>query len=139
MDKYTTYHAETGVTKENQSISLNAVSVSLDFDEGKKNSDFCNLVLSVTASLVEFVRVRDWTKFDTPRNLMLAMLGEVGELAEVMLWKGDLREYDTFKNGIVVNKLSQEISDVAIYLLRVVWVCKLTEKLRQRLTNKFKK
>ena len=40
MDKYTTYHAETGVTKENQSISLNAVSVSLDFGEGKKTVTF---------------------------------------------------------------------------------------------------
>jgi dCTP diphosphatase len=81
--------------------------------------------------------VREWTQFDTPRNLVLAMLGEVGELAEVMQWKGDVRSYDKIKNDRVVDKLSQEVSDVAIYLLRVVWVCNLTENFRQQLTGVF--
>lgn len=133
IDKYTTYKAETGITKENQSISFDIVSAFSVLGQEKENSDFANSVLPVTAYLVEFVRVRDWTKFDTPRNLVLAMLGEVGELAEVMQWKGDLQGYDKIKNDKVVDKLSQEVSDVAIYLLRVVWVCNLTESFRQRL------
>ena len=135
MDKYTAYKAETGVTKENQSISLDVVSASSVFGQENENSDFANSVVHVTAYLVEFVRVRDWTKFDTPRNLVLAMLGEVGELAEVVQWKGDLRGYDKIKNDRMVDKLSQEVSDVAIYLLRVVWVCNLTENLHQRLVG----
>jgi NTP pyrophosphatase (non-canonical NTP hydrolase) len=137
VDKYTAYRAETGVTKENQSISLDDVSASSVFGQENEKGDFANSVLPLTAYLVEFVRVRDWTKFDTPRNLVLAMLGEVGELAEVMQWKGDLRGYDKIKNDRVVDKLSQEVSDVAIYLLRVVWVCNLTESLHQRLVGVF--
>ncbi len=81
--------------------------------------------------------MRDWTKFDIPRNLVLAMLGEVGELAEVMQWKGDLHGYGKIKNDKVIDKLSQEVPDVAIYLLRVVWVCNLTEDFRQRLSGMF--
>ena len=88
----------------------------------------------MTAYLVEFVRVREWTKFDTPRNLVLAMIGEVGELAEVMQWRGDFSGYDKIKNDKVVDQLSQEVSDVAIYLLRIVWVFNLTENLRQQLS-----
>jgi NTP pyrophosphatase (non-canonical NTP hydrolase) len=137
MDKYTAYKAETGVTKGNQSISLDVVSASSVFGQEKENGDFANSVIPVTAYLVEFVQVREWTQFDTPRNLVLAMLGEVGELAEVMQWKGDVRSYDKIKNDRVVDKLSQEVSDVAIYLLRVVWVCNLTENFRQRLTGVF--
>jgi dCTP diphosphatase len=68
-------------------------------------------------------------------NLVLAMVGEVGELAEIMQWKGDLRGDDNIKNERVVDKLSQEVSDVAMYLLRVVWVCKLTDNLNQRLSG----
>ena len=90
MDKYTTYKAQTGITKENQSISLDVLSVYTEenhslisassiFGQQTQNCDFANSVLPLTAYLVEFVRVRDWTKFDTPRNLVLAMLGEVGE------------------------------------------------------------
>jgi NTP pyrophosphatase (non-canonical NTP hydrolase) len=136
MDKYTTYKARTdGITKGNQSISLDDVSPSLDFGHEKENRDFATLVVPTTAYLVEFVRVRDWTKFDTARNLVFAMLGEVGELAEVMQWKGDLEGYDKMKNNRTIDRLSQEMADVAIYLLRVVWACKLTQTLCERLTG----
>lgn len=33
--------------------------------------------------LSRFVSERDWDKFHTPRNLTLALMGEVGELAEL--------------------------------------------------------
>ena len=36
-----------------------------------------------------FVKERDWEQFHTPRNLVLALTGEVGELAELMQWKSD--------------------------------------------------
>lgn len=135
MDKYTRYKVNTGVTKENQSISMDDITASSVPGEKKENGNFANSVLLITAHSVEFVRVRDWTKFDTPRNLVLAMVGEVGELAEVMQWKGDLPGHDKIKNDKLVDKLSQEVSDVAIYLLRVVWVCNLTENLHQRLSQ----
>jgi NTP pyrophosphatase (non-canonical NTP hydrolase) len=135
VDKYTRYKVNTGVTKENQSISMDDITASSVPGEKKENGNFANSVLLITAHSVEFVRVRDWTKFDTPRNLVLAMVGEVGELAEVMQWKGDLPGHDKIKNDKLVDKLSQEVSDVAIYLLRVVWVCNLTENLHQRLSQ----
>ena len=54
-----------------------------------------------------------------------------------MQWKGDVRGYDKIKNDNVIDKLGQEMSDVAMYLLRVVWTCKLTENFRERLRTKF--
>jgi dCTP diphosphatase len=136
VDKYTAYKAETGVTKQNQSMCLDVVSASLIFGQEKENSaGFANSVLPVMERLVEFVRVRDWTKFDTPRNLVLAMLSKVGELAEVMQWKGDCTGYIKIENDRMVDKLSQEVLDVAIYLLCVVWVCNLTEDLHQQLSG----
>lgn len=38
---------------------------------------------------VDFVSQRDWHKYHTPRNLALALVGEVGELAELFQWKSD--------------------------------------------------
>jgi len=39
--------------------------------------------------LQSFAAERDWDKFHTPRNLALALVGEVGELCECFQWKGD--------------------------------------------------
>ena len=36
-----------------------------------------------------FVAERGWMQFHTPRNLLLALVGEVGELAEVFRWEGE--------------------------------------------------
>eukprot|EP01043_Picozoa_sp_COSAG02_P000513 COSAG02_NODE_9_length_59728_cov_36.104714_36_plen_199_part_00 len=38
----------------------------------------------------EFARERDWDQFHTPRNILLALTGEVGELAEIFQWKGEV-------------------------------------------------
>lgn len=38
---------------------------------------------ALEAALQEFARQRDWDQFHTPRNLILALTGEVGELAEI--------------------------------------------------------
>jgi hypothetical protein len=37
----------------------------------------------------QFASERDWDKFHTPRNVLLAMVGEVGELSEIFQWRGD--------------------------------------------------
>ena len=38
----------------------------------------------------EFAAQRDWEQYHTPRNLALAMVGEVGELCECFQWKGEV-------------------------------------------------
>jgi hypothetical protein len=37
-----------------------------------------------------FARARDWDQFHTPRNILIALTGEVGELAEIFQWKGEV-------------------------------------------------
>ncbi len=36
----------------------------------------------------KFIKDRNWSQFQTPRNLLLALVNEVGELAEIFQWKG---------------------------------------------------
>ncbi|KAH3743391.1 dCTP pyrophosphatase 1 [Pelomyxa schiedti] len=42
------------------------------------------------STLQSFADDRDWEKYHTPRNLVLAMVGEVGELAECFQWRDDM-------------------------------------------------
>ena len=40
--------------------------------------------------IAAFAKERDWDQFHTPRNILLALVGEVGELAECFQWKGEV-------------------------------------------------
>ena len=67
----------------------------------------------------KFVTDRNWKQFQSPRNLLLAMVAEVGELSEIFQWKG---ECASGLPGWPQNErehLEQELSDVFIYLLSI--------------------
>uniref|UniRef100_A0A803LZK7 dCTP pyrophosphatase 1 n=1 Tax=Chenopodium quinoa TaxID=63459 RepID=A0A803LZK7_CHEQI len=42
--------------------------------------------------MADFAKERDWDQFHSPRNLLLALVGEVGELSEIFQWKGRCQE-----------------------------------------------
>lgn len=67
----------------------------------------------INERLREFVRERNWEHLHTPRNLVLALTGEVGELAEACQWKTD----EQIKEDI--SKMQEEIADVVIYAMRL--------------------
>jgi len=64
-----------------------------------------------------FANERLWNRFHTPRNIALALIGEVGELAEIFQWTFDEGEIDLSEE--VLDKAGQEIADVSIYLIRL--------------------
>jgi NTP pyrophosphatase (non-canonical NTP hydrolase) len=78
-----------------------------------------NDFLYINSLVSNFVKERDWDQFHTPKNLLIALVAEVGELSEVFLWRSDedLRIYLESKDGR--EKITQEIADVAIYLIRM--------------------
>lgn len=41
--------------------------------------------------LQAFAAQREWEQYHTPRNLLLALVGEVGELSEIFQWRGEVR------------------------------------------------
>lgn len=75
---------------------------------------------SLTESIREFAVERDWSKYHRPRSLTLAITGELGELAELLQFEKDAMGSLSQKK---MDKLSQELADVSIYLLRLADVC----------------
>lgn len=67
--------------------------------------------------LQQFAADREWEQFHTPKNLMLALVGEVGELAAELQWLTD-EEVEAL-NTSPTSPVSSEIADVAIYLVRL--------------------
>ena len=59
----------------------------------------------------EFAEERDWEQFHTVKNLILALVGEVGELAEIVQWKTDLEiETELSPVGLLVHAITEPVS-----------------------------
>ncbi len=65
----------------------------------------------------QFVDERDWSQFHTPRNLLLALVGEIGELAAEFQWVNDRDVRTHLDSEEKQAQVEQEIADVFIYLL----------------------
>lgn len=85
----------------------------------------CATFEQIRALQSDFANRRDWNQYHTPRNLVLALVGEVGELSEIFQWRGDgackpgLPEWSD-KDKV---HLSEELADVALYLIRLSERC----------------
>ena len=87
--------------------------------------------------LRQFTDARDWEQFHTIRNLILALVGEVGELAESVQWLGEI-DKDYFKNNPEkFESFKDEIADIFIYLVRIADVSEID--LLQAASDKMKK
>ena len=76
-----------------------------------------NPIQDLQNELRQFAEDRDWNQFHTVKNLLLALTGEVGELAEVFQWLDDADiENLTIENRI---RAQQELADVLLYLIRL--------------------
>lgn len=69
-------------------------------------------------ALREFSLERDWDKFHSPKNLSMAISGEVGELMEHFQW---LTEEQSFlkEDTATHNLVEEELADIFLYLVRL--------------------
>ena len=78
-------------------------------------SEFKDIVTRIQS----FSDERDWSQFHTPKNLVLSLVSEIGELAEIVQWKSDDELDNYLKTQEGLSKISEEIADIAIYLVRL--------------------
>ncbi|WP_328665362.1 nucleotide pyrophosphohydrolase [Streptomyces sp. NBC_00322] len=70
-------------------------------------------------TLAQFARERDWEQFHTPKNLVMALLGEAGELAEIFQWLTPEQSRAVMDEPDRAQAVRQEVADVMAYLLRL--------------------
>jgi len=136
--KYTDYSEHTGITTDRRSqstVGSSGDTVAVVGEQGGNNKqqqqeedmEDQSTVTSLTSRIRGFATDRRWSRYHTPRNIVLAMMGEVGELAELFQWKGDGDEGAPvgLSNWTEeeVDHVKQELADVTIYLMRLADVC----------------
>jgi dCTP diphosphatase len=69
--------------------------------------------------LREFTEERDWGRFHDPKSLILALVGEVGELAELFQWLPADEAEARAQTEPMRTRVGEELADVLIYLVRL--------------------
>ena len=66
-----------------------------------------------------FADDRDWQQFHSPKNLLLALTGETGELCEIFQWMSEADAKDAAKRPETAQAVKDELADVLMYLVRL--------------------
>tara|TARA_B100000686_G_C16781894_1_gene972529 strand:+ start:194 stop:544 length:351 start_codon:yes stop_codon:yes gene_type:complete len=77
----------------------------------------------IQSLLREFAAERDWDKFHTLKNLAISISIEASELLEIFQW--DNQNLNIRKNEEVMTRISEEVADILLYLLRFSDMAKL--------------
>ena len=91
-------------------------------------------LIKINNLLEQFSEERDWNQFHSPKNLIMALSGEVGELNEIFQWLTE--EQSSNLSSEVKKHTEEEIADIAIYLLKIC--TKLNINLEESILNKIK-
>lgn len=107
--------------------------------DDKKNpkQDVLIDVSSMTVALANFAKERDWDQFHSPKNLVMALSAEVGELTEIFQWLSEEESKNVCNDRKGAEAVHDELADVALYLVRIASV--LGVDLNQAVTEKLKK
>lgn len=90
---------------------------------------------NIKSILQKFSDERDWDQFHSPKNLVMALTGEVGELNEIFQWLSESESLNLPES--IKTHTAEEIADIAIYLIRICM--KLDINLEEAILSKMKK
>lgn len=72
---------------------------------------------NLSERLLRFARERDWEQFHSPKNLVMALAGECGELIEHFQWLTEAQSASLPPEK--TQAVAHEMADVLIYLIRL--------------------
>ena len=98
-------------------------------------------VSGLQEAVAQFARERDWDRFHSPKNLAMALTGEVGELVELFQWLSEDASREVARDPLTARQVRDEIADVLIYLVRLAAVLEidLDEAVRSKLQTNARK
>ena len=76
-------------------------------------------VAPLAARLEKFAVERDWAQFHSPKNLVMALTGEVGELNEIFQWMPEEASKEAGRDPQTAQAVQEELADVLLYLVRL--------------------
>ena len=81
--------------------------------------DEIDSIRNLRTRLRQFSSEREWDQFHSPRNLLLALTGEVGEVCSLVQWVPDADVLAWRKVSENQAALQDELADVLLYLVQL--------------------
>ncbi len=79
-------------------------------------------VTALEAALQRFAEERNWQQYHSPKNLAMALTGEVEELVETFQWLTEEQSKCATRDPKTAQAVRDELADVMIYLVRLASV-----------------
>ena len=79
-------------------------------------------VRALEKALQAFADERDWQPYHSPKNLAMALTGEVGELVELFQWLTEAQSMSVAQQAGTARAVRDELADVLMYLVRLASV-----------------
>lgn len=76
-------------------------------------------LITLRDQMRDFTERRDWSQFHDPKSLILALVGEVGELSELFQWLPADGAAARALEEPLHTRVAEELSDVLLYLVRL--------------------
>lgn len=94
-------------------------------------------VVPLQQAVARFAGEREWERFHSPKNLAMALCGEVGELVELFQWLTQEASREVGRDPATARPVRDELADVLIYLVRLAAVLEvdLDEAVRNKLAT----
>jgi len=73
----------------------------------------------------QFAADRNWSRYHDPKSVLLALVGEVGELAELFQWLPAGEAAKLAESEPLRTRAAEEMSDVLLYLVLLADVLKV--------------
>lgn len=64
----------------------------------------------LAAALERFAAERNWAQFHSPKNLVMALTGEVGELSEIFQWMDEEQSKDAARHPDTAQAVQDELA-----------------------------
>jgi len=96
---------------------------------------------ALESALQQFADERDWQQYHSPKNLAMALTGEVGELVEIFQWLTEEQSRSVAIASTTARAVRDELADVLMYLVRLSTVLgvDLDEAVAHKLASNGKK
>lgn len=72
---------------------------------------------SLKEQIKQFNIDRDWDQFHNPKDILVALVSEVGELADCYRWLSDAEMSTIHTDPVKKKKVEEEIADIMMYII----------------------
>lgn len=93
--------------------------------DGVASARLCGMseLTDLAAAIRVFNAERNWGQFHDPKSLLIALVGEVGEVAELLQWLPTSDAATLARAEPLNSRIADELSDVLIYLVQLAAAC----------------